>query len=102
MMSFLMWLVGLLTGAAAVKLYNLKQEGRLRCDWYHYLIGIGWYLGGLFVVGFVGVSFAEGEPQAAGMALLIFGGLYLVVSILLYRFLYAPQIDAGTSRKAAA
>lgn len=97
-----MWLIGALSGAAGVKIYGLLQEGRLHCDWYHYLIGLGWYFSGLFVVGFVGVSLAEGEPQAAGMALLIFGGAFLVVSVLLYRFLFAPRVDARTDSQVAA
>lgn len=41
---------------------------------------------------FVGTSFDEGEPQAGGMALLIFGGSFLVVSVLLYRFVFTRQL----------
>ncbi|MBO8168948.1 MAG: hypothetical protein H0Z35_07170 [Thermoanaerobacteraceae bacterium] len=94
-MALLMWLVGLFTGIAGVKIYGWVKEGKLECQWYHWIIGVLWYLLGMFVIGFVGVSFAEGEPQAAGMAILIFGGVFLVVTVLLYRFVFAKQIKTA-------
>lgn len=98
-MQLVMWLVGLLTGIAALKIYSLLTANKLQCKWYHWVIGVLWYLIGIFVVGFVGTSFAEGEPQAAGMAILIFGGVFLVISVLLYRFVFAKQFNrAGISK----
>ena len=92
-MQLVMWFVGLLTGLGAYKVYDLIKENKLHCKWYHWIIGIFWYLMGVFVIGFVGTSFAEGEPRAAGMAILIFGGFFLVVSVLLYRFVLVKRIN---------
>lgn len=85
-MAFLMWLAGILTGIGGLKLYQGHKAGKVNFKAYQWLVLAVWYLLGLFVVGFIGTSLAEGEPQAAGMATLIFGGVFLVLSILAYRF----------------
>jgi len=96
-MWLVMWLAGVISGIAGVKIYGLLKEGKLQCRWYHWIIGALWYLLGIFIVGFVGTSFAEGESRAAGMAVLIFGGFFLVVSILLYRFVFSERFRGISS-----
>ncbi len=87
-MAILIWLVGLITGFGLALLIGMAQSGKVNFKWFHWAIMAVWYLGLLFVIGFVATSFDEGEPQAAGMATLIFGGVYLIISVLLYRFAY--------------
>lgn len=88
MESILIWIVGLLTGMGIIKLYQGLKSKRLITKWYHWLVGVIWYLIGIFIILFVSTSFYENEPQAAGMAILIFGGVFIVISILLYRFVF--------------
>jgi len=93
-MTIVVWFIGLLTGLACYKMYTILKTKKLTFKWYHWLICVLWYCLGLFVIGFVGTSFAEGEIRAAGMATLIFGGVYIVITILLYRFLYSKKFKA--------
>lgn len=98
-MQLVMWIVGVLTGLAVFKIAMLFKEKKLNYAWYHWLILALLYLGGVFVVAFVGTSFAEGEPQAAGMSILIFGGAFIVVALLLYRFLFARRYNKKVVEK---
>lgn len=82
------WFIGILTGILGIKLYEQLKAKTLTWKWYHWVITGVWYLMLIFIAGFIATSFAEGEPRAAGMATLIFGGTVLVISVLLYRFLY--------------
>lgn len=100
-MWFIFWLVGLLTGMAAVKVYEFIRAGYIQFKWLHWFSGIIWYFAGIFVIGFVTTSFAEGQPQAAGMATLIFGGIFLVVSVLLYRFVYPKRLNTNHTKEEA-
>ncbi|WP_258359878.1 hypothetical protein [Moorella sulfitireducens (nom. illeg.)] len=100
-MWFIFWLVGLLTGIAAVNVYKYIRAGCVQFKWFHWLLGIIWYLSGMFVIGFVTTSFAEGQPQAAGMATLIFGGIFLIVSVLLYRFVYPKRLNTNHAKEEA-
>ena len=93
-MSFFFLLFGIASGICFSAVWRMVSEKRIFLSWYHWLITFFWYTGIVFVLAFVGTSIEEMEPQAAGMALLIFGGLYLVVSFPLYRFLFAKQIKA--------
>jgi hypothetical protein len=94
-MSLLMWLVGVLTGIGGLLLYQKIKAGKLIFKAYQWVVLAIWYLAGIFVIGFIGTSLAEGEPQAAGMATLIFGGLFLVLSILVYRFVFFKSSPAA-------
>jgi type VI protein secretion system component VasK len=98
-MQLVMWLVGLITGIIVFKIFQMLKNGIISFSWYHWIISLLWYLTGVFVIGFVGTSFAEGEPQAAGMATLIFGGLYLVITILLYRFVFTTKSRKKANEK---
>ncbi|AFL98537.1 MULTISPECIES: hypothetical protein [Desulfitobacterium] len=96
-MIVLTWLIGILTGIGSLALYQNIKAGKLSVKAYQWVIIAIWYLSGLFVLGFIGTSLAEGEPQAAGMATLIFGGLFLIFSILVYRFVFYKPVP-GTSK----
>ena len=81
----------------AVKMVGMIREGRLRFSWYHWIVGAGWYAALALITAFIAMNVHEGEPQAAGMSLLIFGGGLLVTGILLYRFLFKPRITGKPS-----
>jgi hypothetical protein len=91
-MALVFLLIGIATGFALAKVLTRINEGSLSLNWYHWLIGFGLYAGFAMLVAFIGVSIGEQEPQAAGMAILLFGGALLVVTLLTYRLLYRPQI----------
>jgi len=97
-MTFLIWLVGVLSGIGGLKLYEGHKAGKLNFKAYQWLVLAGWYLLGVFVIGFIGTSMAEGEPQAAGMATLIFGGVFLVLSILVYRLVIFRPLPAKRAK----
>lgn len=101
MESLLVWIVGILTGMAVLKIYQGMKDNKLVLKWYHWLIGVLWYAMGLFIMLFITTSFYEKEPQAAGMAILIFGGVFLVITILLYRFVYGKKVKNSINESVA-
>lgn len=100
-MWLVIWLFGLLTGIAVAVAMKYIKDSNMQYKWYHWVIGVVLYLGLALIIGFVATSIGEGEPQAAKMGLLIFGGTYLVITILLYRFVYAGRGKAGLFKKEA-
>ena len=80
---------------------GMIREGRLRLSWYHWIVGAGWYAALAFITAFIAINVQEGESQAAGMSLLIFGGGLLVTGILLYRLLFKPRMAGRPSGDAA-
>ena len=92
-MSLAVFIIGFLTGIGALKVFELFKLKKLDWKWFHWAIAVAWYFMVLFVALFVAISFQEGQPQAAGMATLIFGGTALVISVLLYRFVYAKKTN---------
>ena len=91
-MVFTFWLIGILTGAAGLKLYQLEKSKALDLQPHQWLIIAIWYVVFVFLVAIVVECFLEGTPKAAGMVLLIFGGLLLIVTILLYRVVFCRKI----------
>lgn len=90
-MMLAVFIIGFLSGIGAYKMFELFKLKKLDWKWFHWAIAGAWYLMVLFVVLFVATSFQEGEPQAAGMATLIFGGTVLVISVLLYRLVFSKR-----------
>lgn len=73
--------MGVLFVAGRLAAWAEAKEGRL--GWYHW-VGFGVVaLWTVFVVAWIGTSVAEGYPKAAGMGALIWGGLDLVLVVLL-------------------
>lgn len=101
-MWFVIWLVGVAAGMLALRTYELARSGQLKYKWYHWAIATVWYGLGFFVVAFVGTSLSLGETRAAGMATLIFGGVVVIVGLLLYRFLFSGVKVRGAERSTAA
>lgn len=91
-MELVFLIIGIATGLLLGKLIDNIKAGKVALSWYHWVIGICWYAGVALLVSFIGTSIEEQEPQAAGMAILLFGGALLVVTLLVYRTLYRPRI----------
>jgi hypothetical protein len=47
----------------------------------------------LFGIGWAGASFLEGIAQSGAMALMLFTGAGLIIMVLTWRFLVAPEFD---------
>ena len=87
-MSVIYWIIGILTGLAGQQLCKRVKADTLGWKWYHWVIAFLWYISVIMVVSFIGQSFREGMPKAGGMSILIFGGILLVVTIVLLRLVY--------------
>ena len=85
----LMWFaVGLIVGLSALGAVELQK--RFRVDWRGWTgLGIGIVLV-LFCIAWSVAALAEGEPRAASMGLLLFGGAGVAVLALTFRLLVAP------------
>jgi hypothetical protein len=85
----LMWFaVGLIVGLSALGAVELQK--RFRVDWRGWAgLGTGVALV-LFCVAWSVASLAEGEPRAASMGLMLFGGSGVAVLALSFRLLVAP------------
>ena len=81
-MTLLGWIVGILTGALGVKYWNVLKK----MDWYWWVLLVLTYAFGVFTTAFATTSFAEGEPQAGTMAITIFGGIFIVLAVLIFIF----------------
>lgn len=81
-MAFVFWLVGILTGALCVKFAGVLKK----MDWYWWILVAFWYAFGVFTTAFAQTSFAEGESQAGWMAVTIFGGIFVVLGVVIYMF----------------
>lgn len=83
---------GLISGLLLAKLMELNKSKKICFSWYHWALSSGLFVSLFFLIAFILTSFDEGEPQAAGMAILIFGGALLVAALVIYRLLFAKQI----------
>lgn len=81
-MTLAAWIVGILTGALAVRFFSVLKK----MDWYFWVLTVIWYAFGVFATAFAQTSFAEGEPQAGWMAIAIFGGIFVILGIVIYIF----------------
>ena len=53
----------------------------------------------LFGIGWAGASFIEGIAQSGAMALMFFTGAGLIMMVLTWRFLVAPEFEKQKSQK---
>jgi hypothetical protein len=85
----LMWFtVGLIVGLSALGAVELQK--RFRVDWRGWAgLAVGIVLV-LFCIAWSVAAVAEGEPRAASMGLLLFGGPGVAVLALTFRLLVAP------------
>ena len=85
----LMWFtLGLIVGLSALGAVELRKH--FRVDWRGWTgLAVGIVLV-LFCIAWSVASLAEGEPQAASMGLLLFGGAGVAVLALTGRLLIAP------------
>ena len=86
------YILGILTGAGGFFLVNAIVSGKVKFKIWQYIVIGAWYFLMLLTAGFINTSVGEGEPRAAGMALLIFGGILLVLAVVLYRFVIYKAI----------
>jgi hypothetical protein len=85
----LMWFtLGLLLGLSAFGSVELHK--RFRIDWRGWAGLILGELAVLFCIAWSVASMAEGEPRAASMGLMLFGGSGVAVLALTWRLLVAP------------
>jgi hypothetical protein len=88
MMGLMWFTVGLLVGLSVFGASELHK--RLRVDWRGWAgLAVGEVLV-LFCIAWSVASVAEGEPRAASMGLLLFGGAGVAVLALTFRLLVAP------------
>lgn len=81
-MTLLAWIVGILTGSVVIKFWPVLRK----MEWYYWVFLIIWYAFGVFTTAFAQTSFAEGEPQAGWMAVGVFGGIFIILGIVIYIF----------------
>ena len=93
------YILGILTGVSGMLLVNAIKNGKIKLKVWQYICIGAWYLLMLLTAGFVNTSIGEGEPRAAGMALLIFGGILLVLAVVLYRFVIYKAIAKKDMQK---
>ena len=93
------YILGILTGVCGMFLFNALKNGKVNFKAWHYAVIAAWYLLMLLTAGFINTSVGEGEPRAAGMALLIFGGILLVLAVVLYRFVIYKAIAKKDTQK---
>lgn len=66
---------------------------QVRLKWYTWAGLITGILAVLFGIGWSGASFLEGVPQSGAMGLMIFSGGGLILLLLTWRFLVAPEFE---------
>jgi len=89
-------MVWLLFGVlSAIGVFFLIKTDRIKLKVWHWVCFAIWYLGLVFTVAFISSSFLEGEPRAAAMAALIFGGILVILAIVFYRLVLAKQKKVG-------
>ena len=66
---------------------------RVRLKWYAWAGLIVGIIAILFGIGWAGASFLEGVAQSGAMGLMIFSGGGLILMLLTWRFLVAPEFD---------
>ena len=65
----------------------------VKLDWYTWAGLIAGIVAILFGIGWAGGSFMEGVAQSGSMGLMIFSGGGLILMLLTWRFLVAPEFD---------
>jgi hypothetical protein len=65
----------------------------VRLKWYTWACLITGIIAILFGIGWAGGSFLEGVAQSGAMGLMIFSGGGLILMLLTWRFLVAPEFD---------
>ena len=86
-MEFVWFLFGGLTVFVAMIAWQYKQSNDVELTWFQWAAAIGWALWAVMTVAFVISAIAEGEPRAAGVGALIFGGV-AALSFIGVRFLF--------------
>ena len=66
---------------------------KVRLQWYVWGGMISGVLLVLFGIGWAGASFMEGIPQSGAMGLIFFCGSGVVMMILIWRYLIAPEFE---------
>ena len=70
---------------------------QVRLKWYTWAGLVTGILAVLFGIGWSGASFLEGVPQSGAMGLMIFSGGGLILLLLTWRFLVAPELERSTT-----
>ncbi|MCG8473022.1 MAG: hypothetical protein MI742_14375 [Desulfobacterales bacterium] len=91
-MSLAYLIFGLVAGVGVSRLQFFYKAQDIVLAWFHWVMLTVWFLLASGILGFVTTSFEEQEPQAASMAILIFGGGLLVLTFLGYRFGFKPTL----------
>ena len=66
---------------------------KVKLKWYTWACLITGTIAILFGIGWAGGSFLEGVAQSGAMGLIIFSGGGLILLLLTWRFLVAPELD---------
>ena len=91
-MGLIYLVFGILTGVVAANVHRIMKDGQIRFAWFHWVVLAVWYPSVVGLIAFIGTSIEECEPQAAGMALLIFGGTLLALSLGAWRLLFKNKM----------
>jgi hypothetical protein len=91
-MELMQWfLMGVLFTIGVFGLSYLSLVVRLK--WYTWACLITGIVAILFGIGWAGGSFLEGVAQSGAMGLMIFSGGGLILMLLTWRFLVAPELE---------
>ena len=94
-MELVIWFsIGVLFTVAVFGMTYLSL--RVRLKWYTWGSLITGILLILFGIGWAGASFIEGVPQSGAMALMFFCGGGLILMLLTWRYLVAPEFEQST------
>ncbi|MCG8563706.1 MAG: hypothetical protein MI747_01340 [Desulfobacterales bacterium] len=96
-MALIYLVFGIFSGVVCARVHQSMKSGKIRFAWFHWVaLGI-WYPSVVGLIAFIVTSIEESEPQAAGMALLIFGGVLLALTLGGYRLLFKPTMVGESS-----
>jgi len=91
-MELMQWFfMGVLFTVGVFGLSYLSLNVRLK--WYTWVCLITGILAILFGIGWAGASFMEGVAQSGAMGLMIFSGGGLILILLTWRYLVAPEFE---------
>lgn len=80
-MGVLWFLIGLVIGGLIFWLVTFVKERSIKLSGLQWLGVVAWGLWIIFCIAFIVTSIGEGEPRAAGIGALIFGGIAALSSI---------------------
>ena len=66
---------------------------KVKLEWYTWACLISGIIAILFGIGWAGGSFLEGVAQSGAMGLMIFSGGGLILMLLTWRYLVAPELE---------